>query len=86
MICVILRFIKNLREKQNRKSNFLTAAELKKATDVLVRQEERWEFSEEIESLKRGNSVRTKSRILKFYPFLHNEMHVGGPCANAENA
>ena len=81
----ILRFIKNLREKQNRKPKFLTAAELKKATDVLVRQEQRKEFSEEIESLKRGNSARTKSRILKLYPFLHNEIgHVGGRCDNAE--
>ena len=72
VIAFILRFIKNLREKQNRKSNFLTAAELKKATDVLVRQEQRKEFSEEIESLKQGHSVRTKSRIPKLYPFLHN--------------
>ena len=81
----ILRFIKKLREKQNTKSKFLTAAEVNKTTDVLVRQEQRKEFSEEIESLKRGNSLRTKSRILKLYPFLHNEIvHAGGRCANAE--
>ena len=83
VMAFILQFNKNLRGKQNRKSNFLTAAELKKATDVLVRQEQRKEVSEEIESLKRGNSVRTKSRILKLYQFSHNEkVHVGGrlPC------
>ena len=81
----VLRFIDNLRKKQNRKSMFLIAAEIKKATDVLVRQEQRKAFSEEIESLKRGSSVRTKSKILKLYPFLHNDiLHVGGRCANAE--
>ena len=85
VMAFILRFIKNSREKQNRKSKFLTAAEREKATDVLVRQEQRKEFSEEIESLKRCNSVRTKSTILKLYPFLHNEIvHVAGRCANAE--
>ena len=75
----IWRFIGNLRKKQNRKTKFLASVELMKATDVLVRQEQGKAFLEEIGSLKRGNSVRTKSNILKQYPFSNNDiMHVGG--------
>ena len=81
----ILRFFENLRKKQSRKTKFLTSVELKNATDVLVCQERRKAFLEEIGSLKRGNSVRTKSNMLKLCPFLHNDiLHVGGRCANAE--
>ena len=49
-----------------------------------MRQERRKTFLEEIGCLKRGNSVRTKSNILKLYPFLHNDILHVGRCANAE--
>ena len=44
IIAFILRFIETLRKKQNRKTKFLTSVELKNATDVLVRQEQRKAF------------------------------------------
>ena len=85
IIAFILLFIENLRKRQNRKTKLLTSVELKNATDVLVRQEQRKAFLEEIGSLKRGNSMRTKSNIIKLFVFLHNDiLHVGGRCANAE--
>ena len=47
--------------------------------------EETKNSSEEMESLKRGITRRTKSGILKLYQFLHNDVvHVGGRCANAD--
>ena len=75
-----MRIIENVRpKKQIKKHIFIPLVKLKKATDVRVRQQQRKVYSEEIESLNGGYSVRTESKILKLYPFLHMEiLHVGG--------
>ena len=62
----------------------MTASELADSTMILLRQEQRKAFSEEIKTLEIAPQVKKESKILKLYPFLDDGvLCVGGRLAHA---
>ena len=83
----MLRFIKNCHvDKNDRIKSDLTAIELDKALKVLCKIVQNNEFIREIETLKKGESVHCKSKLLCLNPFLDNDglIRVGGRLENSD--
>ncbi len=79
----VLRYISNLKlkvMKQPIRLEFLTVPELKKAKTLCIQQAQQDCFFAELKAIRKGNSIRSDSKIAKLSPFLDQEglLRVGG--------
>lgn len=83
----VLRFIHNCSTKRElRTTGVLSALELEKALNLLVKISQSSSFTEEYHDLKSGNGVSEKSKILSLNPFIDEEgiLRVGGRLKNSK--
>ena len=73
------RFIDKLKKHVVVLPSYITAPELTQSIIILIRQEQKKRYSEEIRTLEIAQQVKPKSQICKLYPFLDNGiLCVGG--------
>ena len=78
------RFIDKLKKNVVVLPSNITAPELTESAIILIRQEQKKRFSEEIQTLEIAQYVKPKSQIRKLYPFLDNGiLCVGGRLVHA---
>ena len=78
------RFISNLRFPDHRKVGVLTSAELQEALKTWIKWSQNRYFNNEIDAIKRGKALQTKSRLLPFQPFSdYGILRVGGRLQNS---
>lgn len=84
-LAYVLRFINNLKNKQNKTTGALTADELNGSLNILVKQHQNECFSDEIELLKNKENLPAKSRVLSLTPFINSNgiICVGGRLHNS---
>lgn len=83
----VLRFIHNCStQRELRTTGVLSALELEKALNLLVKISQSSSFTEEYHDLKSGNGVGEKSKILSLNPFIDEEgiLRVGGRLKNSK--
>lgn len=82
----VLRFIDCFKNKAKKKNGFITVFELRNATKAITKIMQNEHFSEEINMLRNGKSVKKSSAIHNLCPFLDDEgiLRVGGRLKNAQ--
>jgi hypothetical protein len=81
-----IRFMENCKlKKDKRKSTFITVEELKGAETKIIKIIQQEEFPDEYTALKKGNSIKTTSKLLSLHPFLDKTgcLRIGGRLENA---
>ena len=79
------RFIDKLKKNVVVLPSYITAPELTESIIILIRQEQKKRYSEEIRTLEIAQQVKPKSQICKLYPFLDNGiLCVGGRLVHAK--
>ncbi|CAG4978222.1 unnamed protein product [Parnassius apollo] len=77
VLCRVLRFITNARERVRDNSNFypsyITVNEIKYATKLIIKSIQLDNFAQEIEQLKRNGNISRKSAIISLNPFLDKD-------------
>ena len=76
----VLRFLHNIRNPTNKRRGPITIAELEAASRVIILSTQLVAFSKEIQSLKNGDDLDRKSRLIRLKPFLDKFgiLRVGG--------
>lgn len=84
-LAYVMRFIHNLRNKNNKVTGPLTLNELNKSLDVLIKQHQSECFADELKLLNKKQNLPVKSRLLSLSPFLNHDgiMCVGGRIQNS---
>ena len=84
VVAHMLRFITRLKQKSKKFPRYITSKESTQALMILLRQEQRKFFQDEIKTLSTDAQVRKTSRIAKLYPFLYEGvLCVGGRLVHA---
>lgn len=73
VIVFCLRFIYNARNPTRKRINYLTSAELRKATIKITKLVQREEFFVEIETLRKDKLVHKSSKLVTLNPFMDSE-------------
>ncbi|XP_041968345.1 uncharacterized protein LOC121725422 isoform X2 [Aricia agestis] len=86
VVAYILRFIYNLKNKNNKIKGFLTCTELQNSLNLILHASQLEMFPEEYSLLKEGKSLPRKNRLISLTPFLdaNNLIRVGGRLANSQ--
>lgn len=86
VVAYCLRFLKNASSRENRITGSLSVSELNNSLTTLVRLVQLSEFSKEIESLQKSNSISPKSKLNSLNPFLdiNGLIRVGGRLKNSK--
>lgn len=84
VIAYILRFYHNLKNSTKMQEKVLSADELQNALHLIIKHEQSIHFSEELESLRKGNCMRKPLKSL--HPFLDKNglLRVGGRLDNSD--
>lgn len=83
----VSRFIINTSShRRDRRLGHLTLAEIRNASNMIIRHEQNKHYGTEIKALKHKNSLNSHSRILKLNPWLdkNNILRVGGRLQNSD--
>ena len=88
MIAYCQRFYYNLKHREARKGDVLTAKDLRTALHTCIRNVQQEFYSEELQDLSANGEVSNKSKLRDLHPFIDDQglMRVGGRLANANLA
>ena len=86
VIANLLRFVHNVKNKKDELHGPLSQAELAASNQIIIRLVQSAAFSKEIKSLKLGEKIDAKSRLIPLNPFIDNQgiLRVGGRLTHSE--
>ncbi|XP_063912654.1 uncharacterized protein LOC135129432 [Zophobas morio] len=83
---IIMRFIQNLRSKDNKKSGNVTSKEIIEAHNLIIKLVQKEAFQDDIHQLKLHNQITSNSKLKALNPFIDNSgfLRVGGRLNHAK--
>ncbi|XP_063932288.1 uncharacterized protein LOC135144238 [Zophobas morio] len=83
---IIMRFIQNLRNKDNKKSDHVTSKEIIEAHNLIIKLVQKEAFQDDIHQLKLHNQITSNSKLKGLNPFIDNSgfLRVGGRLNHAK--
>ncbi|CAK1583774.1 unnamed protein product [Parnassius mnemosyne] len=76
----VVAYCRRFLKKKKDISAYLKTEEIKEALHIMIKKAQIKEFNEEIETLKKGNFIQKKSKLISFNPFLDDKgiLRIGG--------